>query len=421
MEFKHPLTEGQLKGYEVFAGFFMDPMENVMCLKGWSGTGKSTLVQYILMMIPKLNDMIKLLDPEYRPMDIALTATTNPAAEALYTSIDMMRETSTVHSKLGLIPLKDHKTGKSTLVVKRGADKLENTLLLIDEASYIDQPMMKLIFQQCVNCKILFIGDHGQMTPITSNYMPAFEMDKNQVELTQPVRQVPGTPLSKLIMNLRDTVFTGNWHKFEMDDVMLRRVDQVTFEAMAHQAFINPEQAGTSKILTYSNNGVLHYNNLMTQLIDGASEPYEGQRMVVNEFATVGSSSVKNGEEVFIESITNGHDFDVDGYWLSLRGKAGQFFMPAKLSDKKARLTRARAGDEWDAMKIIGEAWVDLRPTYACTVNKSQGSTFNTGFIDLNDICAKTRTGNQLARTLYVGVSRFRDRVIFTGDISIKG
>lgn len=420
MDFKHPLTEGQLKGYELFSRFFMDPMENVMCLKGWSGTGKSTLVQYILLMIPKLNDMIKLLDPDYKPMDICLTATTNPAAEALFTSIDMMMETSTVHSKLGLLPLKDFKTGKSTLVIKRGAEKLYNTVLFIDEASYIDQAMLSLIFQQCENCKIVFIGDHGQMTPITSNYMPAFEMNRNEIELTEPVRQVPGTPLSKLIMNLRDTVFTGNWHKFEMDDQMLRRVDQTTFEHMAYQAFTNPDKAGTTKILTYSNNGVSHYNTLMTQQVDGESEMYVGQRMVANEFANLGASSIKNGEEVLIEHINKGSDFEVEGYYLNLRGKQGTFFMPKSLAEKKSRLSKARAADDYPAMKIISDEWVDLRPTYACTVNKSQGSTFNTGFIDLNDICNKIRTGNQLARALYVGVSRFRDRVIFTGDIHIK-
>lgn len=420
MDFKHPLTEGQLKGYEMFAQFFMDPMENVMCLKGWSGTGKSTLVQYILLMIPKLNDMIRLLDPDYKPMDIALTATTNPAAEALFTSIDMLMETSTVHSKLGLILQPDYKGNKKNLVIKRGAPQLENTVLFIDEASYVDQHLLSLIFKQTVNCKLVFIGDHGQMTPITSTYMPAFEMDKNQIELNEPVRQAPGTPLSKLIMNLRDTVFTGNWHKFEMDEQMLRRVDQTTFEHMAYQAFTTPDKAGTSKILTYSNNGVDHYNKLMTQQVEGEAEPYPGKRMICNEFANIGSSSIKNGEEVFIEHIEPKEEFDVEGYELVLRNKAGAYFMPKSLKEWKARAARARANDEWGVMKVTQDAWVDLRPTYACTINKAQGSTFDTGFIDLNDICNKIRTGNQLARALYVAVSRFRLRVIFTGDIHIK-
>lgn len=420
MDFKHPLTKGQLAGYDLFAMFFMDPMENVMCLKGWSGTGKSTLVQYILMMIPKLNDMIRLVDPEYKPMDVALTATTNPAAEALYTSIDMLMETSTVHSKLGLILHTDYKSHKKTLVVKKGAPKLENTVLFIDEASYIDQHLLGLIFQQTENCKIIFIGDHGQMTPITSTFMPAFEMNKNEIELNEPVRQLPGTPLSKLIMNLRDTVFTGNWHKFELDHIMVRHVDQHSFEHMAYQAFTQPDQAGTAKILTYSNNGVDHYNKLMTQMVDGEASLYEGQRLICNEFANIGSSSIKNGEEVFVEHIEAGTEYEVEGNFLNLRNKAGRYFMPTSLKAWKARSLKARNNDEWSVMKVTQDQWVDLRPTFSCTINKSQGSTFNTGFLDLNDICSKIRTGNQLARALYVGVSRFRDRVIFTGDITIK-
>lgn len=421
MQFKHPLTKGQLAGYDMFATFFLDPMENVMCLKGWSGTGKSTLVQYILMMIPKLNDMIRLVDPEYKAMDVALTATTNPAAEALYTSVDMLMETSTVHSKLGLILQSDYKSGKKTLVIKRGAPKLENTVLFIDEASYIDQHLLGLIFQQTENCKIIFIGDHGQMTPITSTHMPAFAMNKNEIELNEPVRQAPGTPLSKLIMDLRDTVFTGNWHKFVLDNDMVRHVDQHSFEHMAYQAFSMPEQAGTSKILTFSNDGVNHYNKLMTEAVDGEASLYEGQRMICNEFANIGSSSIKNGEEVFLEHIEPGEEYDVLGNFVSLRNKAGRYFLPTSLKEWKARATRARNNDEWAVMKVTQDQWVDLRPTYACTINKAQGSTFDTGFIDLNDICSKIRTGNQLARGLYVAVSRFRHRVIFTGDITIKG
>lgn len=421
MEFKYELTEGQLSGYSTFAKFFMDPMENVMLLKGWSGTGKSTLIQYILQKVPKLNDMIRLVDQSHKPLDIALTATTNQAAEALYTSIDMLMGVSTIHTALGLILMTDYKTGKKRLVVKRGAEPLENVLIVIDEASFIDQELLGLIFKQTRNCKIVFVGDPGQLTTITSTYMPAFKLDKNQIELTQPVRQKPDTPLSLLISNLRDTVFTGNWHKFGVDGDMIHHVDQVTFEHMAYQAFTTPEKAGTSKILAYTNATVLHYNNLMTHQIDGETEPYVGQRMICNERCSTGGESINNGAEFFIEAVRVGQEFDVDGYFVCLRGKTGEFFMPRNLKEWKARLKKAQAEDDWTVMKIIQDQWADLRPTYSCTVNKSQGSTFNTGFIDLNDLCAKIRTGEQLARSLYVGVSRFRDRVIFTGDMQVKG
>lgn len=421
MEFKYELTEGQLSGYSLFARFFMDPMENVMLLKGWSGTGKSTLIQYILQKLPKLNDMIRLVDQSHKPMGVLLTATTNQAAEALYGSIDMLMGVETIHKALGLILMTDYKTGKKRLAVKRGAAPVENMLIVIDEASFIDQDLLGLIFKQTVNCKIVMVGDPGQLTPITSTYMPAFGMDKNQIELTEPVRQKPDTPLSLLISNLRDTVFTGNWHKFGVDGDMIQHVDQATFEQMAYNAFVHPEQAGTSKILAYTNATVLHYNNIMTAQIDGETEPYPGQRMICNERCDIGSASINNGQEVYLEAVRAGVEFDVNGYFVTIRDLSGEFFMPKVLKEWKVRLKKAQAEDDWTAMKIIQDQWADLRPSYACTVNKSQGSTFNTGFIDLNDLCSKVRTGNQLARLLYVGVSRFRDRVRFTGDITIKG
>jgi ATP-dependent exoDNAse (exonuclease V) alpha subunit len=71
-------------------------------------------------------------------------------------------------------------------------------------------------------------------------------------------------------------------------------------------------------------------------------------------------------------------------------------------------------------MKIILDTWIDLRPSFAQTVNKSQGSTYDIVMIDLNDICSKCRTLEQLARILYVALSRGRSRIIMTGDLRRK-
>lgn len=60
---------------------------------------------------------------------------------------------------------------------------------------------------------------------------------------------------------------------------------------------------------------------------------------------------------------------------------------------------------------------IDLRPSFACTVTKSQGSTFDWVFIDLDDICKRIHHPNQLARALYVAFSRARQGVIMTGDM----
>ena len=58
----------------------------------------------------------------------------------------------------------------------------------------------------------------------------------------------------------------------------------------------------------------------------------------------------------------------------------------------------------------------DLRYTYASTINKAQGSTYDTVYIDLNDL-AKCNDRDLQLRLLYVAVSRARHKVVFTGDI----
>ena len=53
---------------------------------------------------------------------------------------------------------------------------------------------------------------------------------------------------------------------------------------------------------------------------------------------------------------------------------------------------------------------------FASTVNKAQGSTYDTVYLDLNDI-GKCQDRDQVNRMLYVGVSRAKHKVVFTGDI----
>jgi len=82
----------------------------------------------------------------------------------------------------------------------------------------------------------------------------------------------------------------------------------------------------------------------------------------------------------------------------------------------EAKAKEARKNKNWSMVDDIEERWIDLRPAYACTINKSQGSTYDQVFIDLDDV-KKCNNANTIARMLYVAVSRARDKVIFTGDL----
>ena len=60
--------------------------------------------------------------------------------------------------------------------------------------------------------------------------------------------------------------------------------------------------------------------------------------------------------------------------------------------------------------------FADLRPIHAATVHRSQGSTYQTAFVDLTDIGRNTRR-DVLLRLLYVALTRARGDVVVTGEL----
>jgi exodeoxyribonuclease-5 len=74
----------------------------------------------------------------------------------------------------------------------------------------------------------------------------------------------------------------------------------------------------------------------------------------------------------------------------------------------------------WVAFFAFKDAtFADLRPVHAATVHRSQGSTYQTVFVDLTDIGRNTRR-DVLLRLLYVGLTRARGDVYVTGELPAR-
>ena len=89
---------------------------------------------------------------------------------------------------------------------------------------------------------------------------------------------------------------------------------------------------------------------------------------------------------------------------------------PADYGDVIAIIKEAYNKGNLEQAYVLENKYADLRRMYASTVNKAQGSTYSTVFIDLNDI-GKCRDRDQVNRMLYVAASRAKDKIVFTGDI----
>lgn len=410
------LSEDQAKAKSAFVDFLLDPHERVFVLKGYSGTGKSTLTGHLIETVPNIFKTARLLDPSFKGYDIDLTATTNKAAENLAFISGMT--VSTIHSYLGLMIRKDFKTEETFLSRKKNSPDLYRKLLFIDEASFIDRDLLKYIFQIMKDSKIVFMGDPAQLTPVKSGSTPVFEAKWPGAELTQVMRQAEGNPIMDLSTKFRHTVHSGEFFSFIPDGHHIRHVSREEFNNLVAQEFGRPDwKFRDSKLLGWTNKCVINYNHAIREHVGGTPEFQVGDYAICNSFVSTLGKSLKTDQMVCISQISEPViECDVLGRYYTLDGSIS-LFMPNTLEDRNARIKRAKAEEDIRLLEAIDRSWVDLRAAYACTINKSQGSTFDKVFIDLDDI-SRCNSGDMIARMLYVGVSRARHHVVFTGDFT---
>lgn len=410
------LTADQQNALDAFQQFLVDPTETVFVLSGYSGCGKSTLVRTLLDQLPKFQKMVKLLSPNSPELEPVLTATTNKAAENLghITGMDVR----TIHSYLGLRVTNDFKNNTSTLTIGRNAVPAEEVLLFIDEASYIDKQLLQLIFQQTRNSKIVFVGDPAQLTPVHSPNTPVFQGKFPGAALNQVVRQAAGNPIVDLSARFREAVNTGQFFSFKPDGHFIRHLSRQDFTAAIEAEFTRPDwRYRDSKILGWTNKCVVGWNHFVRNVAKGDPHFQPGDYAVCNSFVTIGRSTIKTDQLVEITDIDDDVvHYGVLGNWMRI-DQGGRGFQPKNHADKQRRLKEARAKDEFGLVAEIETSWLDLRAAYACTINKAQGSTFESVFIDLDDI-ARCNSGDQIARMMYVAVSRARNHVYLCGDLA---
>ena len=409
------LTAGQDAAYRAFTDFVTDPDQDILVLTGYAGTGKSTLVKYILDTLPSTIRLLKLISLKDDSLEVQLTATTNKAAEALAGITGS--SVKTIHSYLGLRVSKNIRTGITKLVPHGGAVIKENTLIVIDEASTIDQHLLDQIINRTSDCKILFIGDPAQLTPVKSTAPVVFNQSYKTVALTEVVRQLKGNPIINLATSFRDTVNGASFiSNFVPDGVNIKHCCRSDFEDLIGAEFDRPDWVSSdSKVLTWTNKAVIEFNRAIRNHVEGQAQLQVYDYAVCNNFINTRNCKVKTDQEVQITNMMPSTDQGLRGWKVELNYKHTAF-MPHSFLEFKEMLKEAKKAEDWQTVSHIDNYWLDLRAAYACTINKSQGSTYRKVFIDLDDV-KKCNQGSLIARLMYVAISRASDQVVLTGDL----
>lgn len=422
------LSDDQANAERAYIAFLTTPVNDpggrAMIISGYAGTGKSTLVKHLLDNTSLYAKTIQLLNPTYSSPQMVLTATTNKAAQALWEATG--RSVNTIHSTLGLRVNTDYRTNTTSLTRTKRSHNLykeifPDALVVIDEASFIDSSLLNEIFQLLPTQKIVFIGDPAQLTPVkASGIPPVFKCDFPTVRLTQVVRQMAGNPIIELASKFRNTVESGQFFQFTPDNNHIKVLSRDAFNQEILNDFSHPNwNPSTSRVLSWTNKTAIHYGAMVTEYLTGTYSIKVGDRLNVNSAVMNDSFRLKTDEIVEVLKVEPSTEHGVSGDWVWVADTYGSnscVFVPHNRADRKALEKTLRDAMDFDAIRDIDETWADLRPIYSSTINKAQGSTYDRVFIDLNDI-RKCTSGDQLARLMYVAVSRAKHQVYLTGDL----
>lgn len=261
---------------------FVDSNDKVFILKGYAGTGKTTLVKEL---INKLNE---------KDCNYVLLASTGRAAKILANKTD--KNTSTVH---GLVyeysgfnqdidqvlherkTANVDKTGQLLLMFEPSRITSDNqNIYIVDEASMISDAetknaeqamfgngrLLNDLLQYDTDGKYIFIGDACQLPPVNQRFSPAltaqyfsstFGIDADGTELTEIVRQAKGNDIVVAAQKLRRLFFAPQpwkWAKFPLRGC--KNIHLVNNSSELMQLYINDIKkngCNASTMITFSN------------------------------------------------------------------------------------------------------------------------------------------------------------------------
>ena len=414
------LTQDQEKAKQELLGFLVSDTSKFFVLSGYAGVGKTFLIQHVQeaynTCIAKMNQVTG----GTKPKQWVYTATTNKAVHSLKQAVHDT-EVRTIHSLLGLRVRNDYKKGQSFVSQAYGVDNVENSIVVIDEASYVDYQLLHYINKTISDSsKVIFMGDPTQLTPVGLNHCPVFKNTcEDKYALTEVVRQSKQHPLTPLLDSFRQYILglTQQFPKVTTCN-FIQVVDTPTFEQMLLKEFNSEWHSSMSKVLAWRNKTVIKYNDFIFNALNNRTSFAIGD-IVTNNHAV--GQYLKTDAEVEIVGGCSTQSLGYKGTNYLVETSSGisvPVFVPDKQSDYTRAKNKAVKEGQTKDVQVIMDTWADLRPAFASTVNKAQGSTYDKVFIDLSDFKPMVHKDPiQLARLLYVAMSRAKYQVIFTGDL----
>ena len=444
-------TDGQAIVMYHLSAFLLSQKENpTYILRGYAGTGKTTLVKTLVKTLP------------YIGMKYVLMAPTGRAAKVL--SSYSGQNASTIHRRI----YQTQSMPDGSFRMTRAENKFKNALFIVDEASMIGEQkefggssllddLLSYVFSG-ENCRLLLIGDTAQLPPVESQKSPAldceylkseFPITAATFELTEVKRQALESGILYNATDIRQ-LLSQNLYEYSLPLFHLKRFDDIqriepeTFEEILHNVFANTSD-NEAVIVCKSNKRANMFNQAIRgRILNIEGEIATGDKLMVvknNYYWTEGNdamSFIANGDMAEIRKIKHFDEmygFRFADVELSFTDYPEAPNVEAKilldtLNSNSASLTeeenkRLFSAIEEDYLDIPNRRerykemkknpWfnaLQVKFAYALTCHKTQGGQWNAVFID-SSLNQKETLEVEDLRWLYTALTRAQVRVYF--------
>ncbi|WP_100611652.1 ATP-dependent DNA helicase [Confluentibacter lentus] len=433
---------------------FNKTQNSLFVIKGYAGTGKTTIVGTIVTNLWKAK------------MSAVLMAPTGRAAKVI--SNYSGKEAFTIHKKI-YFP-KSEKGGGVSFVLQ--PNKHKNTIFIVDEASMIpDTPGESKLFEngsllddliQYVysghQCKLILIGDTAQLPPVKLDLSPA--LDENTIalnynkevfkmELDEVVRQEQGSGILANATVLRESLSNELYDAFKFDLAdfkdITRLIDGHEIMDAINDAYSDLGNEETAIIVRSNKRANLYNQQIRSKILFNENELTVGDYLMVvknNYFwikPTTEAGFIANGDiievlEIFkMEELYGFHFAEVKVRMVDYPKMAP--FETVLLLDTVESETPSLSYD--DSNRLYQEVMKDfenetskykkflkvknnkhfnalqVKFSYAITCHKSQGGQWNTVFVEQPYL--PNGIDKEYLRWLYTAITRAKEKLYLIG------
>lgn len=428
--------------------------DELFVLKGYAGTGKTTLLSILVNQLPFVHRKYVMLAPTGR----AAKVISNYAQQPAYT----------IHKKI-YYPKKDKNSG---LTFTMQTNKHKNTVFIVDESSMISDnvtdatmythgslldDLMYYVYSG-QNCKLIIVGDTAQLPPVGLDESPAldenklslqYQMKVDSIELTEVMRQEEGSGILYNATELREQLQQEFYDFFEFDvkpfkDIIRLQDGYETLDAI--QDAYSKKSSEEAIFIVRSNKRANQYNQqIRMRILDIESEISPGDYVmaVKNNYFWLKDSKVSdfiaNGDILEILQIYKYHE--LYGFrFASVKVRMIDYpdlvpfdtiVLLDTLSSESASMTYEQSNrlyqevlldyqDEITAyrrmQKVKNNEYfnaLQIKFAYAVTCHKSQGGQWNTVFIEQPYL--PHGIDKDYMRWLYTALTRAKEKVYLIG------